>query len=165
MCAVPYDGIFASAVKSFKFYGMRQFDYPLAKVMAEAIFKELSKEEFDLITFVPLHKRNLSVRGYNQSELLALCLSQMLDVPAINTLNKTRYTKPQHKTKGKKRAENVKGAYKIVDKNLITGKRILLIDDIITTGSTLGECAKTLDAHAPCSIHCATFAITLSKTT
>lgn len=163
--AVPYDGKFASAVKSFKFYDMRQFDFSLAKVMAETIAKEYKDEEFDFITFVPLHKRSLATRGYNQSELLAHCLSQMLNTPVVNTLVKVRYTKPQHKVKGSKRAENVRGAYKVIDKNSIANKRILLIDDIITTGNTIGECARTLDSASPLSIRCATFAITLPKTT
>lgn len=163
--AVPYEGMFASAIRSFKFSEMRQFDYPLARIMAEAIATECNNETFDLITYVPLHKKNLAKRGYNQSELLANCLSQILNIPVVNTLNKTRYTKPQHKVKGKKRAENVKGAYKIEDKEAVKNKHILLIDDIITTGNTLGECAKTLDKCSPASIYCATFAITLPKTT
>jgi len=163
--AVPYDGKFASAVLSFKFYDMRQFDYPLAKAITAAISKEFANIKFDFITFVPLHKKRLAERGYNQSELLANCLSQILNIPVVNTLNKTRNTKPQHKVKGSKRAENVKGAYRVIDKDFVKNKHILLIDDIITTGNTLGECAKTLDAEAPLSIHCATFAITIPKTT
>ena len=163
--AVAYDGVFAKAILKFKFEGKKQYSHQLATLIADAVKKEYSEEIFDYITYVPLHKVRLRSRGYNQSELLAKSLSEILGIPAIETLRKTRNNEPQHTMNAKKRSENVKGAYRVIDKNLVEGKNILLLDDIITTGNTLGECAKTLDKHLPRSINCVTFAISVIKTT
>ena len=163
--AVPYNDIFAGAILKFKFAGKKQYSSQIALIIAEAIEKELSEKHFDVITFVPMHKKNLRKRGYNQCELLAKSLSEILGIPAVATLRKTRFTKPQHKLKAAKRSENVKGAFRIIDKNAVKDLDILLLDDIITTGNTLGECAKTLDKYSPRSIQCVTFAISVVKTT
>ena len=162
---VPYDGVFAKAILNFKFNNKRHHAYRLAYVIAQAVTKEYDCNTFDMITYVPLHKRNQSQRGFNQSELIAKKLSDILKIPLVSTLRKTRFNQPQHKLKASKRGENVRGAYRIIDKNLVKDKRILIIDDIITTGHTLGECARILDMHAPASVSCATFAITVVKTT
>ena len=163
--AAPYDDFYATAIRAFKFHDMKQFDYQFALSMAKVIKDSYQDTDFDFITFVPLHRKRLKERGYNQSELLAICLSEILNIPCIETLIKTRNTKPQHKVKGRKRAANVKGAYKAIDKEAVINKTILLIDDIITTGNTLGECAKTLGYHHSTKIYCATFAETQTKTT
>lgn len=162
----PYTDHFKSAVVRFKFNNRRQYAYQMAQMMAATIRREYPEENFDLITYVPLHKERYKERGYNQCELLAKKLSRILGVPAVATLCKIKNTKPQHTMQGtKEREKNVKNAYKIINKDLVKNKKILLIDDIITTGHTLGECAKTLDKHKPSGIFCATFAVSVVKTT
>ena len=162
----PYTGIFADAIKRFKFQNGRQFSYQLARMMADTIVREYGDREFDMITFVPLHPKNQKQRGYNQSELLAKELSQILSIPLVSALRKTRYNKPQHSLKRvSEREKNVKGVYRLTEKNIAKDKRILIIDDIITTGNTLGECARTLTLGEAQDVVCATFAIAVTKTT
>ncbi|MBE6737620.1 MAG: ComF family protein [Ruminococcaceae bacterium] len=163
--AVAYKGVFARAILKFKFSGRKQYSRQLATLMAEAVKKNYSDIDFDFITFVPLHQKRFKSRGYNQSELLAKELSALLNIPIVNSLKKTRNNLPQHELKASKRRENVKGAYRVTDKILVADKVILLIDDIITTGSTLGECAKTLVSANAREIYCAAFAISVVKTT
>ena len=84
-------------------------------------------------------------RGYDQAMLLALAAALELDDVAVETLRKNRNTAPQSGTESAdERRANISGAYEVIDSELVRGKRILLIDDIITTGSTLSECARTL---------------------
>lgn len=164
--ATPFTANFAEAIKRFKFSNRRQYAFSLACAMADAITKEYAEEEFDYIVYVPIHKIKKRERGYNQSRLLAKNLSYILEIPVADVLVKVRNNETQHTIiHATKRAENVKGAFKVTCKETIKDKRILLIDDIITTGSTLGECARVLYKCKPASIHCATFALTISKTT
>ncbi len=163
--AVAYDGVFSRAILKFKFDGKKQYAPQLAAMIAHAIKRNYSDVNFDFITYVPLHQKRFKSRGYNQSELLSKELSDFLEIPLLTVLKKTRNNQPQHKLNASKRKENVKGAYRAIDKTLIQNKTILLIDDIITTGSTLGECAEILDSNNAKAIYCATFAISVVKTT
>ena len=164
--AVPYAGIFAQGIKRFKFDNGQQYAYQLARIMAKTVAKEYRNESFDFITFVPLHPRKLEERGYNQSELLAKELSLLLDIPAVEALKKTRNNQPQHTVKSaSEREKNVKGVYRLTNKSVAKEKRILLIDDIVTTGNTMGECARILYEGKAQSVLCATFAIAVTKTT
>ena len=162
----PYDDHYKAAVIRFKFHQRKQYAYQMARMMAITILLEYSQENFDMITYVPLHKERLKERGYNQCELLSAELSKILNIPSVPTLIKTKHTKPQHTiSKLKERQENVKNAYKVIDKNQVNGKRILLIDDIVTTGNTIGECASVLDKSGARAVFCASFALTTVKTT
>lgn len=163
--ATTYTDKFADAVKRFKFHNRRQYAFSLARKMAEAIAKEYQDVNFDYIAYVPMHRIKQQERGYNQSRLLAKELSFILGIPIVHALIKVRNNEPQHSTKSAaKRAENVKGAFKAVSKEIIKDKSILLIDDIITTGNTLGECARMLMKHESRNICCATFSVTIAKT-
>lgn len=163
--AVPYTGVFSKAILNFKFHNRKQYARQLATFIAEAVKRDFSHISFDFITFVPLHKKRFEDRGYNQSELLAKELSALLYIPMEDILIKTRNNQPQHTLKASKRGENVLNAYRVADKNRVKDKCILIIDDIITTGSTLGECAKILQNSGAKEVYCATFAITVVKTT
>jgi ComF family protein len=99
----------------------------------------------DFLVSVPLTKKKLKRRGFNQSEEIAREISNYLNIPLItNCLIKTRETFPQVELSEKERAENPKGAYIVKDKEKIRGKRVLLIDDVYTTGSTMEECSRIL---------------------
>ena len=117
--------------------------------------------EFDLVTCVPMHKDTLRERGYNQAELLAKECARLLGIEYADLLAKTKKNKTQHSIKAAERAKNVIGVYSPIDKNLIKGKRILIIDDIITTGSTLGECARILSKCKCGEICCCTLCTSL----
>ena len=105
----------------------------------------------------------LKKRGYNQSQLLSKALSSLLDIPYQDTLRKIKRTKKQHRLKYAERKTNLTGAFEVIDKELIKDKRILLIDDIVTSGYTLGNCAKKLSSAKPELICCATIASAQGK--
>ena len=96
------------------------------------------------MTWAPVSALRRFTRGYDQSALLADALGRELDMPVVRTLRKIRHTPPQSSIRdAAKRRINVLGAYKVAD-NCITGKRIILVDDVITTGATASECARVL---------------------
>ena len=159
-CVSPfaYEVRVRKAIVNFKFHDMPQHARPLAAVLAETIREEYPVDEIDLITYVPLHKKDLRKRGYNQSQLLANELSDTLSLPCEETLVKVKYTKKQHKLKFSERKKNLSGAFELVDKELIKGKNVLLIDDVMTSGNTLSVCVKKLYAAKPYQVYCAVVA-------
>lgn len=163
MSVVPYDSIYKNAILRLKFGKEEMYAYPLAKFMAKRLLEEFEVLKFDVITFVPLHPQDLLERGFNQSELLSKYLSEITGIPYEPLLKKTRKNKPQHDLPAEKRKKNVEGVFKPQDKNRIKGKKILLIDDIVTTGYTLSECTKVLEENGALQIYNMTFAVTLEK--
>lgn len=150
-----YHGRYRRALINYKFNDKQHYSKAFAKLMANDIKRSYPDMIFDYITFVPMHKKPLKKRGFNQSELLANELSRELSVPCIETLTKVKNTKPQHTLKGRKRLNNLKGAFKVIDKKTLFNRSVLLIDDVVTTGTTLGECSKTLMKAKPSHICCA----------
>ncbi len=118
-----------------------------AAVYAEYLVKCIDENKIscDIITWAPVSRRRLRKRGYDQSELLAREVSARLELPCERLLDKVRHTPPQSLRKdAKQRLENVKDAYRFHKGASATGKSVLLIDDILTSGATLGECAAVL---------------------
>lgn len=106
--------------------------------------------KYDMIISVPVSRKRKKERGYNQSELIAKEISKKLNMEyAKDVLYKTKNTIAQSKLNKEEREENAKGVYEIKNLNKITGKKILLIDDIYTTGSTVNECSKILKQANP----------------
>lgn len=157
----PYDGIFRKAVLNFKFHNCGAYAELLSYEMVRAIKDVYSNKGFDIVTCVPMHKDTLKERGFNQAELLARECAALLGMEYGNLLVKTKKNKTQHSIKAAERAKNVIGVYSPIDRNLIKGKRILIIDDIITTGSTLGECARILNKCKCGEICCCTLCTSL----
>jgi ComF family protein len=136
-------------IHHLKYRGMKR----VGIFLGELIGKELEKDshenlnEFDYIVPVPLYKTKLRERGYNQSDYLCKGLKNILKVEIINDLvNRTRHTKSQTKLTISERIENVKDAFEINKKyqGTLVDKKIILVDDVITTGSTLNEVIKVL---------------------
>jgi len=144
-----YDGAVRRALINIKFNEKIQFIPQIAEILAKDIHNCYNGEHFDLITAVPMHPKDQQKRGYNQSELLAKELSRLLEIPYIPTLIKVKRTKKQHHLKYTERKTNLSGAFAIIDKARISGKRILITDDIITSGVTLGTCCKTISRAKP----------------
>ena len=153
----PYEDIFKNAILNIKFKSKTAYAPQVAVTMVRDINDCYKDKNFDFITSVPLHKKRYRKRGFNQSRLLAENISKQLKTPYIEALVKVKNNKPQHTIKGKERMSNVKNAYKVIDKAIIKDKNILIIDDIITTGYTLGECCKVLDKGGAKDVICATF--------
>lgn len=129
----------------------------LAKYMLESV--KDNELEFDLISYVPMTKKALKNRGYNQSEFFAKYLSQFLNVPVICNLVKTEDTKDQIGLSGDQRWDNMKKCFEIKGSELIKNKNILLVDDVITTGATSFHCAHILRKNGANKI----FILTIAK--
>lgn len=142
--AFPYDGVFAASVKRFKFSNRGGYAKQLAFPIAQSILETHKISDFDVITCVPMHKTLLKKRRYNQAELLARECAEILNIPYADTLEKYKMNKAQHSIKAAEREKNVRGVYRALDRNFLQGKSVLIIDDIITTGHTLGECSRIL---------------------
>ena len=153
-----YDGRVRRILLRIKFHERTQFLPQLAVILAQDIRNTYPDIAFDCITAVPMHKRDLHKRGFNQSEILARSLGELLELPYLETLTKIKRTKQQHRLKFAERKKNLNGAFAVIDKELVRGKRILVIDDIITSGCTLGNCCKTLNKAKPELLCCATIA-------
>ena len=94
---------------------------------------------------VPLHPRRLRTRGYNQAALLSKFLGSRAGIPvAYELLTRARETRPQTRLSREQRLANVRGAFLVADAEAVSGRRILLVDDVFTTGTTLDECALAL---------------------
>ena len=139
---LKYSGNVRRAILRYKFYGKISY----SKTFAALLLLEIKKADvsFDEITYVPVHFLKYSMRGYNQSELIAKNLADMMSLPCVKLLKKTKYTVSLSKLPKYKRFKEVSGAFAAKNEDLIKNKKILLIDDIITTGATSRECAKTL---------------------
>ncbi len=155
--ALPYKEQYRHALLNFKFNDKTQYSKEFAVLIADEVEKSYPDMVFDCITYVPMHKEAYKERGYNQCELLAKDVAKLLKLPCVDTLIKVKKTVPQHSIKkAKERKANLRGAFKVIDKKYLKGKTILLLDDIVTTGTTLGECCKTLQRAKPSLICCVT---------
>ena len=112
-------------------------------------------EGFDVLTWVPISAARKRSRGYDQGQLLAEAVSVHMQIPYIQTLKKIKHNSPQS-TMGdvSHRRANVAGAYECLCPETVQGKRILLLDDILTTGATAGECARVLLSAGAKQVHC-----------
>jgi|SRR3989344_765432 len=134
-------------IKAFKYRFIKNLEIPLGRLMTG--YLEKIKDRIDLngltIVPVPLHKRKFNQRGYNQSELIADKISKYLTADMVgDCLLKTRPTKDQARLKENERPENLKNVFVCSKPWLVSGKRMMLIDDVYTTGATMKECAKVL---------------------
>ena len=114
--------------------------------------------QVDLVVPVPLHPARKRERGFNQAELLAEALSAHAGLPMRNALERIRYTTTQTAFDRSERMENLRDAFRLRKKADVRRLRVLLIDDVLTTGSTLSECARVLKASGAISVHAATAA-------
>lgn len=153
-----YEKEIKRAICDFKFNGKIEFSEHLAKCMAQVVKESYDLKDFDFITAVPLSSKGKKVRGYNQSEILARIAAKNLNLLYVETLSKIKENKKQYTLSKNERKENVKGVYTVLEKTKVLGKQILLCDDIVTTGSTLNECAKMLYLAGAKKICCVTVA-------
>lgn len=140
--AYRYEGIVRKLVHDFKYNDMPRRALFIAQRMSE--FLGGYEVHADAVVFVPIHARRLKTRGYDQSELLAYHLGMLLGIPCEEMLIRSRETKPQYKLGAQERWRNVHGAFALKEGALPEGKNLLLVDDVFTTGSTVGECMKVL---------------------
>ncbi len=155
--AFVYEGTVRQLVRGLKYRGMTALAEPMAGLLAEAALE--FDMETDLIVPVPLSGLRHRTRGYNQASELAKHLGRELDAPIRpRALERVRHTPPQARTAdAAQRRRNVQGAFRSEDP-AVEGNRILLVDDVTTTGATLAACADALNRVGAQSVSCLTFA-------
>ncbi|NJD03310.1 MAG: ComF family protein, partial [Ruminiclostridium sp.] len=140
-----YTGIVKHSLVKYKFYNKPGYYRTYAKLLTKHIFKVTNSTKFDMIISVPLHRNREIKRGYNQALLISKALGRETGIRECSKLLvRTRDTGAQSLLDRESRLVNVKDAFRITNAELIKGKNILLIDDILTTGTTVNECARTL---------------------
>ena len=158
-----YEDIAIKIVSLFKYRYMTFFASFFAKEMAKKVKGKYENITFDYIAYIPFSSMQKRKRNYNQSELLAEELSKILNIPQSPLIIKLYNNKSQHYMKNQNRKGNVAGVYQIDVSVDLTGKKILLVDDIKTTGATLNECARELKLYGAEEVYCVTALITNKK--
>lgn len=162
-CVMPFahEGVVRQAIGALKNEGFASTVDGLALEMSELIRREYGGIAFDYIAPVPSHPADEKRRGFNQSALLALSLSTVTGIPYAEPLVKLFRTPHQKDLGLQEREANLLGAFDVtVD---VTEKTVLLVDDLLTTGSTLNECAKMLKLYGACEVYAITAAVRLMK--
>ena len=150
-----------SSLLRFKFSGKRSYAESYGRLLAMKLQTE-EMDDFDVLTWVPVGFFRRLKRGYDQDALIAKAAAAELGIAAVQTLKKTKNTPPQSGIRdAAKRRANVLNAYRVTDPVLIRDKRILLVDDIITTGATVSECARVLLTAGAKEVNCAAVAVAL----
>lgn len=152
-----YKGDVRESLLRYKFYGRRSYSRAYGRLLALRLLPLAG--QFDILTWIPISPRRKRKRGFDQVELIARAVGSELGLSPVRTLKKIRHTPPQSGISGQaERKANVLGAYRPVNAAAFQGKRILLLDDIITTGATAGECARTLMTAGAKEVICAAVA-------
>ena len=159
-CLAPlrYEGAVRDALLNYKFHGSQSRCTGFGDILAQAAAEHFGGQ-FDLVTFVPVSKKRRRERGYDQSYLLARETCRHWDTAPAALLQKTKDNPAQSSLSSREeRQKNVAGVYAAVNEEKIRGARILLIDDILTTGATLREAARVLREAGAEKVICATLA-------
>ncbi len=153
-CAGNYSKELQKLIRGLKYHKQKDLAFYQAKFMYEYWEKFNYKEDFQVVP-VPLHKKRLKKRGYNHMELVAEQFCYLTGYePNFEFIERTKDTKPQYRLTKKQRAQNLHKAFKIDKSKYIPNKKILLIDDICTTGSTFEEIINELKENGICDIIC-----------
>jgi|APSaa5957512622_1039677.scaffolds.fasta_scaffold30747_2 competence protein ComFC len=145
-----YEGLVSKVVRDYKYNGKRYLCAYIASEMAAAV-----KGDYSAICHVPLHKKRLRRRGFDQAELLAKGIAKITDIPFVRAAKRTRNTRTQVSLGLVQRQENMKGAF--VSTGPISGN-VVLVDDVLTTGATAAECAAVLLGAGASDVFVLTFA-------
>ncbi|UFS72393.1 ComF family protein [Geomonas sp. RF6] len=157
--ATLYEGPVRDLVHRLKYDGKVHLALPLGLLMVHALEPLRAQVGPELIVPVPLHRRRLRQRGYNQSQLIAEEVGKRWKVPvSVGNLRRVRWTEPQTSLPAAERKVNVRGAFEVRYAERLEGKRVLLVDDVLTTGSTVRACAAALKGARAASVCVATVA-------
>jgi len=144
---VEYEGYIKKTLRAYKFWNRPDYHIGYSKLACETLERE--DIFFDAVIPIPLSKKSLKKRGYNQSLMIAKRIADFFEVPCFSDLLiKTKETKRQSELKLELRKKNIKGAFSVCNPERLNGLHILLVDDIFTSGSTMKEAAKTLSPYA-----------------
>ncbi len=154
-----YDGTVKKGIYLFKYYNKPYF-YRFFGMCLVEFMKDTNYCGFGLVVPVPLHHSKLRKRGYNQSDLLARYISNNTDIPYGDVLKRIKKTPKQSQMTKEERRKNLKDAFDVKKSKTksLTGKAVLLVDDVYTTGSTADECSKTLIKYGASKVYVITIA-------
>ena len=158
-CVAPlyYQGLVRDSFLAYKFHEKTWRSATYAAFLEPYVRREFP--ELDVVTWVPLSRRSQKDRGYDQSELVARALAKRLGLPCEKLLEKMRDTRQQARLDlPEERRANVLGAFSLRKNALVRDRRILVVDDVITTGSTMNECCRVLATAGAAAVHCAAVA-------
>lgn len=156
-----YTGVLKSILHTYKFSRRRR----IASHLAEAAYKRIymHRDLFDIITHVPMNRKKKWDRGFNQSEIMAKQISGKLGKQFQTLLKEKPFFKTQRNLGLRERFLNVLGRYEIINRKTLQGKRILLVDDVFTTGATINECARILKTFGADEVYSLTIARAVVK--
>lgn len=159
-CVMPfyYEGICKHGISQIKKSADSSVAAGFAAEMAEMLRREYGGVRFDCITAVPQHKKELRRKGYNPAAMLARELSHLTGIPFIPNLIKLYQTTPQKELRAIERSGNLSGVFEVDKPHTVAQKTVLLVDDTVTTGSTLDECAKMLKIYGAIEVYAVTAA-------
>ena len=153
-----YEKYVRSSLLRYKFYGARSYASGYGRLLAMRLQQEYP-DGFDVLTWIPISRARKFRRGYDQVELLARSVGRELGMKPVSVLRKVRNNRQQSRIRdAAKRRANVLGVYCICNPDSVRNKRVLLLDDIITTGATASEAARVLLTAGAAEVHCAAVA-------
>ena len=146
-----FEGVIREAIHKLKYQNLRALAAPLAGMLQE--YLSANHLDVDILVPVPLHRKRLRERGYNQSQLLAKELGKLIDIPVLDdALVRRKHTPPQARTATvEERTHNIADAFACLDGSL-QGEHVLLLDDVATSGATLDACATVLKANGAAAV-------------
>ena len=149
-----YEGYVRRSLIRYKFRNARSYALCYGRLLAMKLQRE-HPDGLDQLTWVPVSPLRKFFRGYDQVELLAKAVGAELGMEPVRLLKKIRHNKPQSSVVGEAhRRANVLGVYRVTAPEAVRGRKILLLDDIVTTGATAGECARVLLTAGAEEVHC-----------
>lgn len=155
-----HDNAVQAVVHTMKFHGNTELCLMMGRQMGLALLHSGRFDDVDMLVPVPLHWLRRLQRGYNQSELLCRGIAEVMPRPIVTrAVERHRYTRKQSLRSGAERDINVEGAFRLRKPALVEGRHVLLVDDVLTTGATLGACAQALQEASDIRISAATFSM------
>lgn len=154
-----YDDVVRHSIYRFKYASRKEYAKVYARMMGQNFKQYIARISPDMLIPVPLHKRRMKKRGYNQAQLVAKCLEKEWGIPCRDDLvRRVKHTRPQKELDRAERQNNLKKAFKIIE-NDVKLKTIILIDDIYTTGSTMDALAEALLQNGAAKVYFVAIAI------
>ena len=162
-CSMYYyskDGKIQQAIRALKYQGKKEVGIKLGSLFGSILRDSPLYKNIELILPVPLHPLKAKNRGYNQCDQIAKGLSESMMVPwRSEVIVRKRFTETQTKKSRNERIENVRDAFEVKDREIVKGKKVLVVDDVLTTGATLEACVNALSEIEDIRIYCASLAM------